>query len=283
MKKVLITGVNGQLGSELKDLLSKESEFEASYLSRTELPLENLNNIQAVLSEYSPEIVIHAAAYTAVDKAESEKHLADTINHLASREIAKYCQKADCRLIAISTDYVFDGNSDNPLNESAKVDPVNTYGLTKLLGENAIFNLLKDAIVIRTSWVYSIYGNNFVKTMIRLMQEKEEISVINDQIGSPTYAKDLAKAILKIIKSEDWISGLYHYSNEGEISWYDFAEEIKAIKGLQCKINPISSTDYPTPAKRPKYSLLDKSKIIEIYGVEAPFWKESLRLMIGSL
>ena len=283
MQRILITGVNGQLGSELKDLFELESEFEVSYLSRGELPLENTENIKAVLNEYHPEIIIHAAAYTAVDKAETEEEIADRINHLASREIAEYCVENDCRLISISTDYVFDGNSTSPLNEEAKVDPVNVYGKTKLLGEVAIQKVLSDAIIIRTSWVYSTYGNNFVKTMIRLMAEREEISVISDQIGSPTYAKDLAKAIIKIIKSGEWISGIYHFSNEGEISWFDFAQAIKELNGFNTKINSIPTTSYPTPAKRPKFSLLDKTKIKRIYEVDVPSWKDSLKEMMDSL
>lgn len=283
MKRILVTGVNGQLGSELKDLLKLDSEFEVIYLSRSELSLENTENIQNILSDYHPELVIHAAAYTAVDNAESDEIIADKVNHLASREIADFCRKTDCKLIAISTDYVFDGDSCVALKEDAKVNPINIYGKTKLLGEKSIQATLDDSIIIRTSWVYSSYGNNFVKTMIRLMSQKEEISVINDQIGSPTYAKDLAKAILKIIKSGKWISGIYHYSNAGEISWYDFAQEIKKIKGFGTKINAIPTKSYPTPAKRPKFSILDKSKIKENYSVEVPFWKNSLKEMINLL
>lgn len=283
MKKILITGSNGQLGSELKDLLKSTDSFTAVFLDRDNLDLANTHSIQPTLSAYNPDIIIHAAAYTAVDKAESEADLADKINHLASAEIASYCKEHDCKLVAISTDYVFDGNSSTALNEEAAVDPINVYGRTKLLGEQAIQNILPEAIIIRTSWVYSTYGNNFVKTMIRLMSEREEISVINDQVGSPTYAKDLAKVILTIINSEQWISGIYHYSNEGEISWFDFAEEIKRIKGLVCKINAIPTSSYPTPAKRPKYSLLDKGKIIKNYGVVVPNWKDSLQEMINLL
>jgi len=280
MVKILVTGVNGQLGSELKDLLENENAFDVIYLSRAELPLERTDEIGSILSKFEPELIIHSAAYTAVDMAESEIELADKVNHLASGEIGKYCKLYGCKLISISTDYVFDGNSNVALKENAEVDPINIYGKTKLLGEEAIERECPDAIIIRTSWVYSTYGNNFVKTMIRLMNEREEISVINDQIGSPTYARDLAKAILKIIKSEKWIGGIYHYSNNGEISWYDFAEEIKKIKRYSTKINPIPTTSYPTPAKRPKFSLLDKSKIQNTYSVEVPNWRVSLNEMI---
>ncbi|TDQ73488.1 dTDP-4-dehydrorhamnose reductase [Sphingobacterium yanglingense] len=281
--KILITGSNGQLGSELKDLLKDHADKECYFLDRKQLPLEQTLIIQDILGMYQPDLIIHAAAYTAVDKAESEPALADAINHLASEEIAQYCRLHGAKLIAISTDYVFDGNSDVALTEDAPVDPINTYGLTKLKGEQAILKWHAESIVIRTSWVYSTYGNNFVKTMIRLMTERDEISVINDQIGSPTYAKDLAQAIVDIIEGEDWVGGLYHYSNAGEISWYDFAIAIKEIKGLDCKINPIPTTQYPTPAKRPKYSLLDKSKIKRTFKVEVPSWKDSLVQMLANL
>ncbi|SKB88693.1 dTDP-4-dehydrorhamnose reductase [Sphingobacterium nematocida] len=281
--KILITGSNGQLGSELREYLESNPRYETYFLDRKQLPLDQTLIIQDILGMYQPDLIIHAAAYTAVDKAESEPVLADAINHLASEEIAQYCRLHGTKLIAISTDYVFDGNSDIALTEDAPVDPINTYGLTKLKGEQVILKWHAESIVIRTSWVYSTYGNNFVKTMIRLMTERDEISVINDQIGSPTYAKDLARAIVDIIEGEDWVGGLYHYSNEGEISWYDFATEIKEIKGLDCKINPIPTTEYPTPAKRPKYSLLDKSKIKRTFKVEVPNWKESLERMLNSL
>jgi len=278
--KILITGANGQLGSELQEILREQSDSECYFLDRKQLPLDQTLIIQDILAMYQPDIIIHAAAYTAVDKAESEPELADAVNHLACEEIAQYCRLHRAKLIAISTDYVFDGSSDVPLTEEASIAPINTYGLTKLKGEEAILKWLPEAIIIRTSWVYSIYGNNFVKTMIRLMSERDEISVINDQVGSPTYAKDLAQAIVDIVEGENWVSGIYHYSNEGEISWYDFAEAIKEIKGLDCKIRPIPTAQYPTPAKRPKYSLLDKSKIKRIFGVEVPYWRESLRKML---
>ncbi|MFD2554220.1 dTDP-4-dehydrorhamnose reductase [Sphingobacterium tabacisoli] len=281
--KVLVTGSNGQLGSELRDILESDSRYETYFLDRKQLPLDQTLIIQDILGMYQPDLIIHVAAYTAVDKAESEPVLADAINHLASEEIAQYCRLNGAKLIAISTDYVFDGNSDIALTEDAPVDPINTYGLTKLKGEQTILKWHPESIVIRTSWVYSTYGNNFVKTMIRLMTERDEISVINDQVGSPTYAKDLAQAIVDIIEGEDWVGGLYHYSNEGEISWYDFAVAIREIKGLDCTINPIPTTQYPTPAKRPKYSLLDKSKIKRTFKVEVPDWRESLVQMLNKL
>ncbi|HBI87694.1 dTDP-4-dehydrorhamnose reductase [Sphingobacterium multivorum] len=281
--RIVVTGANGQLGSELRDLLAGQTSRDCFFLDRKQLPLEQTLIIQDILAQYQPDIIIHAAAYTAVDKAESEPELADRINHLASEEIAQYCRIHGSKLIAISTDYVFDGNSAIALAEDAPVDPINVYGLTKLKGEQAIQKWLPEGIIIRTSWVYSTYGNNFVKTMLRLMGEREEISVINDQIGSPTYAKDLAEAILSIINSGVWEGGIYHFSNEGEISWYDFTVAIRDLKGLHCQINPIPTAQYPTPARRPHYSLLDKSKIKTTFNIAVPSWKDSLKIMLQKL
>ncbi len=281
--KIVITGANGQLGSELQDLLKLDATKECFFLDRKQLPLDQVNIIQDILAMYQPDLIIHAGAYTAVDKAESEQDLADAVNHLATEEIAQYCRLNDVRLIAISTDYVFDGTSDKPLLENAAVDPVNAYGLTKLKGEQAIQKWLPDGIIIRTSWVYSTYGHNFVKTMVRLMNERDELSVINDQIGSPTYARDLARAIVHIVDNAQWSGGIYNYSNEGEISWHDFASAICEIKNLNCKIHAIPTTSYPTPAKRPHYSLLDKTKIKETYNVSVPYWKDSLTEMLNKI
>ncbi|MCI0920637.1 dTDP-4-dehydrorhamnose reductase [Sphingobacterium rhinopitheci] len=281
--KIVVTGANGQLGSELRDILSEIPAVEAFFLDRKQLPLDQTMIIQDILGMYQPDVIIHAAAYTAVDRAEAEPQLADVVNHLASEEIAQYCRLNDAQLIAISTDYVFDGTSKVPLAEDAPVDPINVYGLTKLRGEQAIQKWLPDAIIIRTSWVYSTYGNNFVKTMLRLMTEREEIAVIADQIGSPTAAIDLAEAILAIISAADWVPGVYHYSNEGEISWFDFACAIKEIKGLACVVKPITTDEYPTAAKRPHYSLLDKSKIKTIYKLDIPNWYTSLERVLSSL
>ncbi|QRQ61174.1 dTDP-4-dehydrorhamnose reductase [Sphingobacterium multivorum] len=281
--RIVVTGANGQLGSELRDLLAGQTSRDCFFLDRKQLPLEQTLIIQDILAQYQPDIIIHAAAYTAVDKAESEPELADRINHLASEEIAQYCRIHGSKLIAISTDYVFNGDSAIALAEDAPVDPINVYGLTKFKGEQAIQKWLPEGIIIRTSWVYSTYGNNFVKTMIRLMGEREEISVINDQIGSPTYARDLANAILAIIDSGVWEGGIYHFSNEGEISWYDFAVAIRDLESLSCKINPIPTTQYPTPARRPHYSLLDKSKIKNTFSISVPSWKDSLKIMLQKL
>lgn len=274
--RILITGASGQLGMELQQVLRERDDLDVFWLDRKQLPLDQTMIIQDILGMYEPDLIIHAAAYTAVDKAEGEAELADAVNHLASEEIAQYCRLHGVRLLAISTDYVFGGSSDQPLSEEADPAPINIYGQTKWKGEQAIQKWAPDSIIIRTSWVYSRYGNNFVKTMLRLMNEREEISVVNDQIGSPTHAADLAQAIIHIIDSSKWESGIYHYSNEGQISWYDFALAIRELTGSTCQIHPIPTSQFPTPAQRPKYSLLDKSKIKSIFGVRVPYWRDSL-------
>ncbi|WP_312352431.1 dTDP-4-dehydrorhamnose reductase [Sphingobacterium siyangense] len=279
--RIVITGASGQLGSELKDLLLDNIEKECYFLDRKQLPLDQIQIIQQILAMYEPDLIIHAGAYTAVDKAEEDQVNADLVNHVSCEEIAQYCHLHGTRLINISTDYVFDGSSASALTETAETAPINVYGQTKLAGEQAIQKWCPDAIIIRTSWVYSTYGKNFVKTMCRLMDERDEVGVINDQIGSPTYAKDLALAIVKIVDSSKWEGGIYHYSNEGEISWYDFAVAIRDFRSFDCEVKPIPTSAYPTPARRPKYSLLDKSKIKAIFAVEVPSWEISLAKMLA--
>ena len=276
MKKILVTGATGQLGSELKVLAPRYSQLDWVFADRSVLDLSNLKVISQVLDEIQPQIIINCAAYTAVDKAESETELADILNHQAVAVLAQWSHSNGCQFLHISTDYVFDGNSSAPLNEEAATGPINVYGQTKLAGEQACLRENPNAIVIRTSWVYSAFGANFVKTMSRLMQERNSLNVVNDQIGSPTYAADLAEAIVTIIIHPNWQAGIYHYSNEGEISWYEFAQAIQEIGGFDCQITGIPSTDYPTPARRPKYSLLDKSKIATTFGVVVPGYRESL-------
>ena len=278
-KRVLVTGASGQVGSELQKLFAYEP-FETFFLDRKQLPLEQTMIIQDILSMYEPDIIIHTAAYTAVDQAESEPDLADAVNHLAVEEIAQFCRLYGAKLLAISTDYVFGGDSSVPLKEDAAVAPVNVYGETKWKGEQAILKWAPDSIIIRTSWVYSAYGSNFVKTMVRLLGEKQELRVVCDQIGSPTYAPDLAHAILTIIKGEKWESGVYHYSNEGEVSWYDFAIAIRDLMGSSCRILPVPTSEYPTAAQRPAYSLLDKEKIKRTFNMEVPFWSDSLKALM---
>lgn len=277
MTKILVTGANGQLGSELKVLSQSYVNYDWVFTDWQELDLCNLDNLESSIATISPQIIINCAAHTAVDKAESEYELSDVLNHQAVAIMAQWSFKNDSKLIHISTDYVFDGESASPLNEEAVTNPINVYGTTKLAGEMACLDSNPDTVIIRTSWVYSSFGNNFVKTMSRLMQERDSLGVVNDQIGSPTYAADLAAAIMKIITADKWIAGIFNFSNEAEISWYEFAVAIQEIGGFSCDIAGIPSSNYPTPAKRPRYSLLDKSKIKETYGAAVPEYKVSLK------
>ncbi len=281
--KILVTGAYGQLGSEIKDLSVQYADDAFVFVDREEMPLDDLEKVLEVLETINPDLIVSGGAYTAVDKAESEAELVDIINHQAVATMARWAKQHNKKLIHISTDYVFQGNSSAPLKEDEPTDPINVYGLSKQRGEEAIIDSEADAIIIRTAWVYSSYGANFVKTMIRLMTERDEISVIADQIGSPTYARDLARAIMAIAHSDKWAKGIFHFSNEGEISWFDFAVAIRELKALDCKINPIPTEQYPTPARRPKYSLLDKTKIKTTFDVNVPAWKQSLSEMLVKL
>lgn len=282
-KRVLITGSDGQLGSELKDIWLSDELFEVIFVNRETLPLDDLNSVYARVLSHKADYIIHAAAYTAVDKAESEPQQADLINHLASVEIAKAARDGNAHLIFISTDYVFQGDSSIALSEDYPTNPINVYGQSKLAAELGIQAILPQAIIVRTSWVYSIYGKNFVKTMIHLMKTKDEIQVVADQEGSPTYAFDLAKALKNIIVSGIWLGGIYHYSNEGKTTWYKFAEEIRRLANLSCRINPISTSDFPTAAKRPAFSLLSKEKIKHTFKLAIPDWQNSLKEMLLKL
>ncbi len=281
--KILVTGSNGQLGKELKRLAPGFPEFEFIFLSREDMPVHHFEMVRHYFSVYSPDYVINCAAYTAVDRAEAEKDRAFQINGEAVGVLAAICKERGIKLVHISTDYVFDGTASSPYREDDATNPQSVYGASKLEGEKQAQHFNPDCIIIRTSWVYSEYGKNFVKTMLKLMSEKEEISVVYDQLGSPTYAADLADAILQIIHSGKWQPGIYHYCNEGIISWYDFAVMIKKLTGSTCKINPIPTSQYPTAAKRPAYSVLDTAKIQMVFGVKLKNWRDSLKVCMEHL
>jgi dTDP-4-dehydrorhamnose reductase len=281
MEKIVVTGATGQLGSELNVLSKGYSQYEWFFSDRTQVSLDNLAVLKVQLENIQPDVILNCGAYTAVDKAETERELADVVNHQAIAILAAYSKDNQIKLIHISTDYVFDGSSSIALKEDAITNPINVYGATKRAGELAAIATNPDVIIIRTSWVYSRFGNNFVKTIQRLLKERETLNVVNDQIGSPTYAADLAQAMMDILISDKWIPGIYNYSNEGEISWYEFVLAIQEIGGYTCEVTGIPSSSYPTPAKRPEFSLLDKSKIKRIYGVTVPDYKESLRKCMG--
>jgi len=280
---IIVTGSNGQLGSELKELAFIYSEYKFVFFSRQYLPINDKSAIEKVFLKHHPAYLINCAAYTAVDKAESETEQANEINGTAIGTIAALCKQYGTKFIHISTDYVFNGNATSPLTETDNVDPVNAYGASKLLGEQLALDHNPESIIIRTSWVYSFYGKNFVKTMIHLMKERENIGVVSDQIGSPTYAADLAEVIIKIISSGKWEPGIYNFSNEGNISWFDFANEIKTLIASSCTINPLKTKQFPTPAKRPKYSVLDKTKIQQVFSIQLKDWKASLGECIEKL
>jgi len=282
---ILVSGSNGQLGSEIKDIAAFYPAFDFLFFDRTKFDLASADNIQSTIQKYKPAFFINTAAYTAVDKAETQQQQAFEVNAEAVGNIAKACKNTNTKLIHISTDYVFNGKGTAPYKEDDNTDPVNYYGYTKWLGEQLALENNPQTIIIRTSWVYSIYGNNFVKTMLRLMNERTDINVVNDQFGSPTYAKDIAEAIMHIItqSSQNFKAGIYHFSNDGIISWHAFASAVKAIKNLSCNVHPIPSSAYPTPAKRTNYSGLSKTKITETFQISLKPWQQSLHECLSKL
>ncbi len=289
IQTILVTGSNGQLGQSLKSLASQYSQYQFTFTQRAELDLSDTNSIADYFKQNQFDLIINCAAYTAVDKAEQEQELTDTVNHLAVKQLAEIAKQYDSILMHISTDYVFNGTGYKPYLENDQTNPQSVYGASKLKGEQAIQNIAPKAIIIRTSWVYSEYGTNFVKTMLRLGQERESLNVIVDQVGTPTYAKDLATAILKIIDvcctnqnffvQEQQVQ-LYHYSNEGVCSWYDFAKAIFELTNTPCIVSAIETKDYPTAAKRPHYSVLNKAKIKQNFNLSIPYWKDALQVCL---
>ena len=292
--RILVIGKNGQLGKSINKIVNASDDKnnyqqgnEFIFVGREELDLSSESSINHYFDRSDKfDIIINCAAYTQVDKAEQETELANQINHLAVKQLAGIAKEQKAKLIHISTDYVFDGESDKPYTETDKTNPINIYGKTKLVGEQALQAVMPmNALIIRTSWLYSKYGNNFVSTMLRLGKERDELNVVSDQIGSPTYATDLAGVILEIIKNKEFreenqTTQFYHYSNEGEISWYEFTKEIFKIAKIDCKVIPITTQQYPTPAQRPKNTLMSKDKIAEIFSVGISDWKESLNTCI---
>ncbi|MCQ2958787.1 MAG: dTDP-4-dehydrorhamnose reductase [Bacteroidales bacterium] len=287
MTKILVTGSNGQLGNEIRTLVS-EFPFQFTFTDVAELDITNIDAIENLFKKQAFDFVINCAAYTNVNKAESEEDIALQINAIAPKNLARICNKYNAKFIHISTDYVFDGKKFQPYIETDAVCPQSAYGRTKLKGEEFAFSENSNTIVIRTAWLYSSFGNNFVKTMMKLGKEKDELNVVFDQIGTPTYASDLATAILSIIqkvenKNSNFFSGIYHFSNEGVCSWYDFTKEIHQLAKVQCKVNPIETKDFPSPAQRPFYSVLNKQKIKDTFHIDIPYWKDSLAVCINKL
>jgi len=287
---ILVTGANGQLGKSIKKLVKiNKISHDFTFISRNHLDLSFLNNIDDYFSGQKFNVIINCAAYTEVDKAEHDEYQANLINHLAVKKIAEIAEINGIKLIHISTDFVFDGFKRDPYLESDTTSPLNSYGKTKLAGENAILSIMKfNAIIIRTSWVYSEYGNNFVDTILRLIQNGGKLNIISDQTGSPTYANDLAQTIYNITKSDKFIkfekpSEIYHYSNDGECSWYDFAKEIVNISEYNCIVNPINTHDYHSVAIRPKHVLMSKKKISKEFDLKISFWKDSLQNCMKNL
>lgn len=283
MKNILVTGCNGQLGNEMQLLSAGHPDFNYFFTDVKELDITDENAVKAFIEANSIDCVVNCAAYTAVDKAEADEARADVLNHVAPGYLARAVHARGGQMVHVSTDYVFDGTAHVPYREDAPTCPATAYGRTKLAGEEAVKQECLESAIIRTAWLYSTFGNNFVKTMLRLGREKESLGVIFDQIGTPTYARDLAAAIFAVLE-QGIVPGIYHFSNEGVISWYDFTKAIHRIAGIAgCKVRPLHTEEYPAPAARPHYSVLDKTKIKETYHIEIPYWEDSLEECIQKL
>ena len=286
VQKILVTGANGQLGWELAQLKDQFVSFEFIFADRSQIDLSKPASFEKIIEHISPDVIINTAAYTAVDKAESEKELASIINTTAVRELARISKQKGIIFITFSTDYVFNGKANSPYLPNTPLHPVNAYGETKAAGELSALKENENTIIIRTSWVFSSHGNNFVKTMLRLMKERASLNVVGDQQGRPTYAKDLAIATMKIvvsIKEGKSLKGIFHYANQGETTWFGFAEKIKEIAQLNCTLHSITTEQFPTPAPRPAYSVLDTLKIETDLGITIPHWEHALQSCIDQI
>lgn len=283
MKNILVTGANGQLGNEMRLLAEVNKEYTYFFTDVAELDICDEQAVMNFVTAHQIDIIVNCAAYTAVDKAEDNQELCDKLNHVAPGYLAKAIQTRGGYLVQVSTDYVFDGTAHVPYTEEQPTCPDSVYGTTKLAGEQEAMKYCANTMIIRTAWLYSTFGNNFVKTVLRLGREKDSLGVIFDQIGTPTYARDLAVAIFAAIH-KGIIPGIYHFSNEGVCSWYDFTQMIHHLADIKtCKLRPLHTEEYPTKAKRPHYSVLDKTKIKDIYGIEIPYWVDSLKECIDKL
>ena len=285
VKHILITGAGGQLGRELLDLFTGNEQYSVIPTDVAELDITNNEAVERFFDENAVDFIVNCAAYTAVDRAEDDEECALRINADAVANLAHAANRRGVKTVHVSTDYVFDGESCRPYDETHPVNPLSAYGRTKLAGEQQLMEITHgNGVIVRTAWLYSPHGKNFVKTMLELGRSRDQLKVVFDQVGSPTYARDLASAIIAIIDAPEWIPGIYHYSNEGVISWYDFTKAIHRIAGItNCNVMPCHSADYPTPAHRPSYSVLDKTKIKQTYGITIPYWEDSLRHCIDRL
>ena len=283
MKTILITGSKGQLGNEMQQAAKRYPQFNYIYTDVDELDICDKTSLDSFVKANSVNFIVNCAAYTAVDKAEDDVELCYKINSDAVRNIGEVATSNSIKVVHVSTDYVFDGTNHIPYRENQEVSPATVYGKSKLAGEQALIESCKESVIIRTAWLYSSFGNNFVKTMMKLGTERDSLNVIFDQIGSPTYAADLAEAILKVISSEKFVPGIYHFSDEGVCSWYDFTKTIHKIAGISCNVQPIESKDFPVRTPRPHYSVLNKAKIKSTYGIKIPHWEESLEKCINIL
>ena len=280
MKSVLVTGANGQLGVALRSISDGFAGFEFYFTDVDTLDICDKAQLEAFVKSHKIEMIVNCAAYTAVDKAEDETELCQRINCDAVRNLGEVAASVGAKVIHVSTDYVFDGNGARPYREDDATNPASVYGASKLAGEQALLEVCPDSVIIRTAWLYSETGNSFVKTMLRLGAERDTLGVVADQKGTPTYAGDLADAIMKVMTAERFVPGIYHYTNEGVCTWYDFAVKIFELSGIKCIVRPLTTAEYPTKAKRPAYSVLDKSKIKSTYCINIPEWENSLKVSL---